>query len=117
MGRFDPGAIMVMINRGTYWQCAYVIPKGGIDDVKALLVVPEVSRELDLDALQRYLTLSYVPGPATMVKAIRWIADLGGYVGNRGSGPPGATTIARGLERVDFAAALLLKLKSAGRLR
>ena len=35
MGRFDPGAIMVMINRGTYWQCAYVIPKGGIDEVKA----------------------------------------------------------------------------------
>jgi asparagine synthase (glutamine-hydrolysing) len=40
-------------------------------EVKALLAVPEVSRELDLDALQRYLTLSYVPGPATMVKAIR----------------------------------------------
>lgn len=35
MGRFDPGAIMVMINRGTYWQCAYVIPKGGIDEVRA----------------------------------------------------------------------------------
>ena len=40
-------------------------------EIKALLAVPEVSRELDLDALQRYLTLSYVPGPATMVKAIR----------------------------------------------
>jgi 2-polyprenyl-6-methoxyphenol hydroxylase-like FAD-dependent oxidoreductase len=35
MGRFDPGAILVMINRGDYWQCAYVIPKGGIDQVKA----------------------------------------------------------------------------------
>ena len=35
MGRFDPGAIMVMINRGTYWQCAYVIPKGGINEIKA----------------------------------------------------------------------------------
>jgi 2-polyprenyl-6-methoxyphenol hydroxylase-like FAD-dependent oxidoreductase len=35
MGRFDPGAIMVMINRGTYWQCAYVIPKGGIDKIKS----------------------------------------------------------------------------------
>lgn len=35
MGRFDPGAIVVMINRGDYWQCAYVIPKGGIDQVKA----------------------------------------------------------------------------------
>lgn len=33
MGRFEAGRIMVMINRGDYWQCAYVIPKGGIDDV------------------------------------------------------------------------------------
>jgi 2-polyprenyl-6-methoxyphenol hydroxylase-like FAD-dependent oxidoreductase len=34
MGRFDAGRIFVMINRGDYWQCAYVIPKGGIDQVK-----------------------------------------------------------------------------------
>lgn len=35
MGRFDPGALIVMINRGDYWQCAYVIPKDGIDELKA----------------------------------------------------------------------------------
>ena len=40
-------------------------------EIKALLAVPEVSRELDLDALQLYLTLSYVPGPATILKAVR----------------------------------------------
>jgi len=33
MGRFEAGRILVMINRGDYWQCAYVIPKGGIDEV------------------------------------------------------------------------------------
>ncbi len=27
--------MMVMLNRNEYWQCAYVIPKGGIDKVKA----------------------------------------------------------------------------------
>ena len=26
--------MMVMLNRGDYWQCAYVIPKGGIEAVK-----------------------------------------------------------------------------------
>ena len=26
---------MVMLDRGNYWQCAYVIPKGGIERVKA----------------------------------------------------------------------------------
>jgi 2-polyprenyl-6-methoxyphenol hydroxylase-like FAD-dependent oxidoreductase len=31
LGRFRPGKILVTINRGDYWQCAYVIPKGGID--------------------------------------------------------------------------------------
>lgn len=35
IGRFDPGAIFVGIYRGTYWQCAYVIPKGGIQEIKA----------------------------------------------------------------------------------
>ncbi|CAM5768576.1 monooxygenase [Labrys miyagiensis] len=34
LGRFDPGAIFVMLNRRDYWQCAYVIPKGGYDRVK-----------------------------------------------------------------------------------
>jgi 2-polyprenyl-6-methoxyphenol hydroxylase-like FAD-dependent oxidoreductase len=33
MGIFLPGRIFVMLNRGDYWQCAYVIPKGSIDEV------------------------------------------------------------------------------------
>jgi len=35
MGRFDAGSILVMLDRGDYWQCAYVIPKGGADKVRA----------------------------------------------------------------------------------
>jgi 2-polyprenyl-6-methoxyphenol hydroxylase-like FAD-dependent oxidoreductase len=34
-GHMETGAMMVMLNRNDYWQCAYVIPKGGIDRVKA----------------------------------------------------------------------------------
>ncbi len=34
-GHIEAGAMMIMLNRGDYWQCAYVIPKGGIDRVKA----------------------------------------------------------------------------------
>jgi 2-polyprenyl-6-methoxyphenol hydroxylase-like FAD-dependent oxidoreductase len=33
-GRFDAGSIFVQINRGDYWQCAYVIPKGSIEEVR-----------------------------------------------------------------------------------
>lgn len=34
-GHIEAGAMMVMLNRGAHWQCAYVIPKGGIERVKA----------------------------------------------------------------------------------
>ena len=34
-GHLEAGRMLVMLNRNDYWQCAYVIPKGGIDQVKA----------------------------------------------------------------------------------
>ena len=34
-GRVDAGKILVMLNRGTYWQCALVIPKGAYDKLRA----------------------------------------------------------------------------------
>jgi 2-polyprenyl-6-methoxyphenol hydroxylase-like FAD-dependent oxidoreductase len=35
MGRFESGRIFIMINRGSYWQCASVIPKGAAEEVRA----------------------------------------------------------------------------------
>ncbi len=32
-GFFLPGRIFVTLNRGDYWQCAYVIPKGSVEEV------------------------------------------------------------------------------------
>src|SRR5205809_7147216 len=34
MGRFDSGRIFIMINRGEYWQCGYVIPKGSVEEIR-----------------------------------------------------------------------------------
>jgi 2-polyprenyl-6-methoxyphenol hydroxylase-like FAD-dependent oxidoreductase len=34
-GHIEAGKLMVMLDRGDYWQCAYVIPKGGIEQVKS----------------------------------------------------------------------------------
>jgi 2-polyprenyl-6-methoxyphenol hydroxylase-like FAD-dependent oxidoreductase len=34
-GHVEAGRLLVMLDRGNYWQCAYVIPKGGIETVKA----------------------------------------------------------------------------------
>ncbi|MDX2309467.1 MAG: FAD-dependent oxidoreductase [Hyphomicrobium sp.] len=33
MGNIAPGRMLVMLNRGDYWQCAYVITKGSHEDV------------------------------------------------------------------------------------
>ncbi len=34
-GHIEAGRLMVMLDRGDYWQCAYVIPKGGIERTKS----------------------------------------------------------------------------------
>jgi 2-polyprenyl-6-methoxyphenol hydroxylase-like FAD-dependent oxidoreductase len=33
-GYFDAGHVFVMLDRGEYWQCAFVIPKGGFDEMR-----------------------------------------------------------------------------------
>jgi hypothetical protein len=44
--------------------------------------------------------------------ATRWIAELGGYTGKASGGPPGATTIARGLAQLHVAAETLEAIAS-----
>ena len=34
LGTFDAGKGLVMLNRGDYWQCGYIIPKGTLDGLK-----------------------------------------------------------------------------------
>jgi 2-polyprenyl-6-methoxyphenol hydroxylase-like FAD-dependent oxidoreductase len=34
LGRIDRGHVFVMLNREDYWQCAFVIPKGGFDEIR-----------------------------------------------------------------------------------
>ncbi|KQX19985.1 MULTISPECIES: FAD-dependent oxidoreductase [unclassified Sphingomonas] len=57
MGRFTPGTVIAMIDRGDYWQCAFVFAKGGADRIRAgglddfrkrvALAVPEIAASLD----------------------------------------------------------------------
>lgn len=35
LGRIEPGHIFIKLNRGDYWQCAYVFDKGGVERVRA----------------------------------------------------------------------------------
>lgn len=34
LGRIDTGRVFIMIDRGDYWQCAFVIPKDGLDALR-----------------------------------------------------------------------------------
>lgn len=69
--------------------------------------------ELSCAEIDAIIMLKKPPGVArgatpTIGEAIRWIADLGGYVGPKASGgPPGATVIGRGLARIEPVAQVL----------
>jgi 2-polyprenyl-6-methoxyphenol hydroxylase-like FAD-dependent oxidoreductase len=57
LGHIEQGRFMVTIDRGDYWQCAYVIPKGGADAIKAgslvafkekvIAVMPDLAAHID----------------------------------------------------------------------
>lgn len=78
-------------------------------EIRALLVLKDSEKK-------RTETIPQDDVP-TMERAVRWIADLGGYVGAKSSGPPGTKTITRGLERVCDAAKFLDALIAAKKMR
>jgi hypothetical protein len=41
-----------------------------------------------------------VPSVPTLADVTRWIGELGGWIDQKGNGPPGSTTLGRGLERL-----------------
>jgi 2-polyprenyl-6-methoxyphenol hydroxylase-like FAD-dependent oxidoreductase len=57
LGKLDHGRMIVMIARGTYWQCAYLIRKGAFESIKArgldafradvAAIAPELGDRLD----------------------------------------------------------------------
>lgn len=68
-GRVERGQIMILLNRGDYWQCAYVIPKGMDSQVRAegvaafrkriaALVPMEAARLDEISSLDEVKTLT-----------------------------------------------------------
>lgn len=55
---------------------------------------------LKLDRTRRTTRRISLPEMPTIEDTTRWIAEMGGWMGLKSSGPPGSTTIARGLERL-----------------
>lgn len=66
VGRLDRGQLMAMIDRGDYWQCAYVIPKGSFMQLQ----------QRGLAALHADLERLVPFAAGRMVQAIRSFDDL-----------------------------------------
>jgi len=45
LGFFQHGKLLILLDRGDYWQCGFVIPKGGFDEIKAR-GLPEFQNEI-----------------------------------------------------------------------
>lgn len=60
LGRFLAGKILVMLDRGDYWQCGYVIPKGLLDGL----------REQPFEVFRRDLA-KLLPGLEPQLQALR----------------------------------------------
>ena len=65
LGYIETGHVFVMFDRGEYWQCAYVIPKGGFEQVQAR----------GLDAFRRSVA-AIVPFLSDRVEEIRQWSDV-----------------------------------------
>jgi 2-polyprenyl-6-methoxyphenol hydroxylase-like FAD-dependent oxidoreductase len=59
-GRIQAGRVFVMLNRGDYWQCAFIIPKGGYDAL----------RRQGLEAFREGI-VALEPRPGSYVSAMR----------------------------------------------
>ncbi|AFZ26718.1 2-polyprenyl-6-methoxyphenol hydroxylase-like oxidoreductase [Cylindrospermum stagnale PCC 7417] len=78
MGRFAPGHIVAMLDRGDEWQLAYVIPKGGYQQIRnaglealrksIVEVVPELSNRIE--HLHDWSQIAFLSVESSRVK--RW---------------------------------------------
>jgi 2-polyprenyl-6-methoxyphenol hydroxylase-like FAD-dependent oxidoreductase len=95
-GSAERGRILVLIDRGDYWQCAYVIPKGKAEEIKTAGIqsirdaVHEAAPDLDIDELDEIedlkllsvaldrLSCWYRPGLLAIGDAAHAMSPIGG---------------------------------------
>ena len=76
----------------------------------------ELEAIVTLKRLQKAKNETIPDSPPNLEVAVRWLADLGGYIGPW-NGPPGATVIGRGLQHIAALVLAIPALRAAGKLR
>jgi hypothetical protein len=101
------------------WACMLAAVAARIERLKTLSrTTPDEPATIELTELEiRALILlkreikkrtEVVPDQIpTIAQAVRWIADIGGYIGAKSSGPPGSIVIGRGMQDLMIAARVL----------
>jgi hypothetical protein len=77
----------------------------------------EIEATIIMKRRQKKRTETIPDSMPTIAQVVLWIAELGSYAGKSSGGPPGAITIARGLEKVRAVASAIEQLRAEGKMR
>ena len=91
LGFFQQGKLLVLLDRGEYWQCGFVIPKGGFDEIDFRLELAHKDIRQAADLAREATTV-----PMSVASAAEALFRLGCA---EGFGKQDWTAIVRGLER------------------
>jgi hypothetical protein len=78
------------------------------DEIRALLRLKRLHKKRNEEVPDKTPTIG---------QAVMWLAELGGYTGKSSGGPPGSTTIGRGLEYITAGANMLAALRISRKMR
>jgi asparagine synthase (glutamine-hydrolysing) len=86
---WDAGAERLFLARDRFGEKPLFVHEAGgalyfASEIKALLALPQVSREVDLSAVWDCLAYRYVPGPRTLLQSIRKLPPATALIWHRG---------------------------------
>jgi len=84
------------------WRIVHLVKRGrDVPEMPCSIYFEEMQWKALVACTQRASATPALANPPTLRAAIRLVAQLGGFLGRKGDGEPGAQTLWRGLQRLD----------------